>query len=102
MIDPAEGSALIKAKALDLGFLACGMARAGFLEEEAPRLEQWLRGAKHGGMGYMATHFDMRLDPRKLVPGAKTVISLAYNYFTPDKQADPDAPKLSTYAYGRD
>lgn len=98
----AEASVLIKAKAHELGFLACGIARAGFLEEEAPRLEQWLREAKHGDMGYMANHFDLRLDPRKLVPGAKSVVSLAYNYFSPDKQTDPDAPKLSTYAYGRD
>jgi epoxyqueuosine reductase QueG len=92
----------IKAKAHELGFLACGVARAGFLDEEAPRLEQWLRQGRHGEMGYMANHFDLRLDPRKLVPGAKSVISLAYNYFTPLKQEDPEAPKLSTYAYGRD
>ncbi|MCW5899598.1 MAG: DUF1730 domain-containing protein [Flavobacteriales bacterium] len=92
----------IKAMAHELGFLACGVARAGFLEEEAPRLEQWLRQGKHGGMGYMERHFDLRLDPTKLVPGAKSVISLAYNYHTPPRQHDPDAPKLSTYAYGRD
>lgn len=78
------------------------MARAEFLEEEAPRLERWLREGKQGSMGYMANHFDMRLDPRKLVPGAKSVISLAYNYFTESKQVDPKVPKLSTYAYGRD
>ncbi|MCC6910459.1 MAG: tRNA epoxyqueuosine(34) reductase QueG, partial [Flavobacteriales bacterium] len=70
--------------------------------EEAPRLERWLREGKHGEMGYMANHFDMRLDPRKLVPGAKSVISLAFNYYTESKQIDPEAPKLSTYAYGRD
>lgn len=93
---------MIKVKAHELGFLACGIATAGFLEEEAPRLEQWLRQGSHGDMGYMARNFDLRLDPRKLVPGAKSVISLAYNYYTPQKQADPDAPKLSTYAYGRD
>lgn len=92
----------IKAKAHELGFLACGVARAGFLEEEAPRLEQWLREGRQGAMGYMARHADLRLDPRKLVPGAKSVISLAYNYHTPPRQADPGAPKLSTYAYGRD
>jgi epoxyqueuosine reductase len=78
------------------------VARADLLENEAPRLEQWLREDRHGKMGYMANHFDMRLDPRKLVPGAKSVISLAYNYFTEPKQTDPEAPKLSTYAYGRD
>lgn len=92
----------IKAQARELGFLACGVARAGFLEQEAPRLEQWLRQGKHGEMGYMANHFDLRLDPRKLVPGAKSVISLAYNYFTEKEQQDSGAPKLSTYAHGRD
>lgn len=102
MSDPRQRAALIKAKAHELGFLACGLARAGFLEEEAPRLEQWLRQGKHGTMAYMERHFDLRLDPSKLVPGARSVISLAYNYFTPPQQEDADAPKLSTYAYGRD
>ncbi len=102
MSDPRQRAALIKAKAHELGFLACGVARAGFLEDEAPRLEQWLRQGKHGTMGYMERNFDLRLDPTKLVPGAKSVISLAYNYFTPLQQQDPEAPKLSTYAYGRD
>ena len=97
-----SSSKAIKAKAHELGFLACGIARAEFLTEEAPRLERWLREGKQGEMGYMADHFDLRLDPRKLVPGAKSVISLAYNYFSPNKQEDPEAPKLSTYAYGRD
>lgn len=102
MLTPREKAALLKAEAHRLGFLACGVARAGFLEEEAPRLERWLREGRHGEMGWMANHFDMRLDPRKLVPGAKSVISLAYNYHTPGRQVDPEAPKLSTYAYGRD
>jgi epoxyqueuosine reductase len=102
MSDPRQRAALIKAKAHELGFLACGVARAGFLEEEAPRLEQWLRQGKHGTMAYMERHFDLRLDPTRLVPGARSVISLAYNYFTQPQQVDPDAPKLSTYAYGRD
>ncbi len=102
MPTPAERSERIKRKAHELGFLACGVARAGFLEQEAPRLEQWLRHGKHGSMGYMERHFDLRLDPTRLVPGARSVISLAYNYFTPPRQEDPDAPKLSTYAYGRD
>jgi len=102
MPSPREQAETIKAKAAELGFLACGIARAGFLEQEAPRLEQWLRQGKHGAMAYMANHFDLRLDPTKLVPGAKSVISLAYNYHTPPRQQDPEAPKLSTYAYGRD
>lgn len=102
MLTPREKAELLKAEAHRLGFLACGVARAEFLADEAPRLEKWLRESKHGEMGYMQNHFDLRLDPRKLVPGAKSVISLAYNYYTPPKQADPEAPKLSTYAYGRD
>ena len=102
MRTPREKADLIKAEAHRLGFMACGMAKATFLEEEAPRLERWLREGRQGEMGWMGNHFDMRLDPRKLVPGAKSVISLAYNYHTPVKQTDPAAPKLSTYAYGRD
>lgn len=102
MPDARQRSAAIKAEAHRLGFLACGVARADFLAEEAPRLEQWLRQGRHGTMGYMAGHFDLRLDPRRLVPGARSVISLACNYHTPQRQTDPEAPKLSTYAYGRD
>lgn len=95
-------SQLIKEKAKALGFMSCGIAKAGFLAEEAPRLEQWLNQGKHGEMHYMENHFDKRLDPTKLVPGAKSVISLLLNYYSPQKQTDPDAPKLSTYAYGED
>ena len=102
MPDTTVHARSIKAKAEELGFLACGISRAEFLEDEAPRLEQWLRQGKHGNMDYMANHFDMRLDPRLIVPGAKSVISLAYNYHTPLKQEDPEVPKLSTYAFGRD
>ncbi|MBK7754450.1 MAG: tRNA epoxyqueuosine(34) reductase QueG [Flavobacteriales bacterium] len=102
MLSAQEKAVLVKAEAHRLGFLACGIARAGFLEEEAPRLEHWLRQDRHGSMGYMERHFDLRLDPRKLVEGAKSVISLAYNYHTPALQIDPQAPKLSAYAYGRD
>ncbi len=102
MHDARQRTALIKAKAHELGFLACGVARAGFLAHEAPRLERWLREGKHGTMGYMERNFDLRLDPGKLVPGARSVISLAYNYFTEQQQIDPDAPKLSSYAHGRD
>jgi epoxyqueuosine reductase len=102
MRSASEKAAGLKAEAHRLGFLACGIARAGFLEDEAPRLEAWLSERRHGDMGYMANHFDLRLDPRKLVPGAKSVISLAYNYYTQPKQTDHEAPKLSTYAYGRD
>jgi epoxyqueuosine reductase len=94
MRSSAEKAVALKAEAHRLGFLACGIARAGFLEEEAPSLEKWLNEKRHGDMAYMANHFDLRLDPRKLVPGAKSVISLAYNYYTPLEQTDPDAPKL--------
>ena len=102
MLSTRDRSQLIKHKARELGFLACGMARAEFLDEEAPQLERWLRDGRNGDMAYMANHFDLRLDPRKLVEGAKSVISLAYNYHTPDLQQDPTAPRISTYAYGRD
>jgi epoxyqueuosine reductase len=102
MRSASERSAAIKAEAHRLGFLACGIARAGFLAEEAPRLEQWLRQGRHGAMGYMERHFDLRLDPTRLVPGARSVISLAFNYRTTAQQADPEAPKVSTYAFGRD
>ncbi|WP_394341241.1 tRNA epoxyqueuosine(34) reductase QueG [Pedobacter namyangjuensis] len=93
---------MIKAEALRLGFMACGISKAEFLEEEAPRLENWLNNNHHGEMAYMANHFDKRLDPRLLVEGSKSVVSLTLNYFTPQKQADPTAPKISKYAYGED
>ncbi|WP_395803040.1 tRNA epoxyqueuosine(34) reductase QueG [Daejeonella sp.] len=95
-------SQMIKAEAMRLGFMACGISKAVFLEEEAPRLEKWLQNNHHGEMNYMENHFDKRLDPRKLVDGAKSVISLALNYYTDQKQEDPNAPKISKYAYGDD
>lgn len=95
-------TAFIKAEAQRLGFLSCGIAEAGFLEEEATRLEQWLAQNRHGKMQYMENYFDKRLDPRLLVDGAKSVISLLLNYFPPETQKDPEAPKLSRYAYGTD
>ena len=93
---------IIKDKAKALGFLSCGVSKADFLEEEAPKLEQWLRQKQHGKMGYMERHFDKRLDPRLLVPGAKSVVSLLLSYHTDQKQEDPKAPKISSYAYGKD
>lgn len=98
----AKYSQLIKTEALRLGFMACGIAKAEFLEEEAPRLAHWLKNNNHGEMAYMENHFDKRLDPRLLVEGSKSVISLTLNYFTEDKQADVNAPKISKYAYGTD
>ena len=102
MTIPSKHAKLIKEQALALGFLSCGISKAGFLEEEAPRLEQWLRQNHHGQMGYMEQHFDKRLNPTKLVPGAKSVVSLLLNYHTDQTQADPSAPKISSYAYGTD
>ncbi|SDS81434.1 epoxyqueuosine reductase [Mucilaginibacter mallensis] len=95
-------SELIKTEAKNLGFMFCGIAKAEFLEDEAPRLEQWLKKNMHGEMRYMENHFDKRLDPRLLVDGAKSVISLGLNYYSEHKQADPLAPKISKYAYGAD
>ncbi len=91
----------IRRKALELGFNNIGFAKAGFLEEEAGRLENWLKNAYHGKMSYMEHHFDKRLDPRLLVPGAKSVISLSYNYFPAEKQTE-NTYKIAKYTYGKD
>ncbi len=93
---------MIKAEALRLGFMSCGIAKADFLEEEAPKLESWLKKNHHGEMAYMNNHFDKRLDPRLLVDDAKSVISVALNYYTSEKQTEDTAPKISKYAYGTD
>ncbi|MCC6410010.1 MAG: tRNA epoxyqueuosine(34) reductase QueG [Saprospiraceae bacterium] len=93
---------LISSEAHRLGFDFIGFARAEKLDEAAGRLEAWLNQGAHGKMSYMANHFDMRVDPTLLVPGAKTVICLAFNYHNPEKQHDPKAPKISQYAYGED
>ncbi len=95
-------TSLIKTEAKRLGFLSCGISKAEFLQEEAPRLENWLNQNSHGEMQYMENHFDKRLDPTKLVDDSKSVISLLYNYFPEENQKDPKAPKLSKYAYGTD
>lgn len=93
---------LITNKAYELGFFHVGFSKADFLEEEAPRLEKWLNNHYQGEMAYMANHFDKRLDPRLLVDDAQTVISLLFNYYTDQQQRDPEAPKISKYAYGED
>jgi epoxyqueuosine reductase len=95
-------SSFIKNEAQKLGFMFCGIAKAEFLEQEAPRLENWLKKDMHGEMQYMENYFDKRLDPRLLVDGAKSVISLGLNYFTDQEQVDPLSPKISKYAYGSD
>jgi len=92
---------LIKTEAKRLGFLSCGISKAQFLEEEAPRLEKWLNKNRHGQMQYMENHFDKRLDPTKLVKGSKSVISLLLNYF-PEEEQNQNSFKLSKYAYGTD
>lgn len=92
---------LIKDEAQRLGFMSCGISKAGFLEQEAPRLESWLNKNMHGEMAYMENHFDKRLDPTLLVPGAKSVVSLLLNYYPDEKQRE-DTYKISKYAYGTD
>ncbi len=102
MTSTAQYSAIVKATAARLGFQFCGISTADFLEAEAPRLESWLKRGQHGTMDYMARHFDKRLDPRQLVPGAKSVVSLLYNYHNPAQATSADAPRISSYAYGED
>jgi epoxyqueuosine reductase len=94
-------SQIIKAESKRLGFLSCGISKAGFLEEDAARLENWLNQNMNGQMSYMENHFDKRLDPTKLVEGAKSVISLLLNYY-PSELQNPEAYKISKYAYGQD
>lgn len=91
----------IKALALELGFDEVGIAKAEVLSEDAIRLEQWLKAGHHGEMRYMENHFDLRIDPTRLFPGAKSVITFLYNYFPQKKQA-PTLPKVAKYAYGKD
>ena len=91
----------IKSEAKRLGFLSCGISKAGFLEEEAPRLEKWLNNNMHGQMSYMENHFDKRLNPTLLVDGAKSVISLLLNYYPSEFQKE-ESYKISKYAYGQD
>lgn len=97
----AKYSAQIKTEAKRLGFLSCGISRAGFLEDEAPRLEKWLNKNMNGQMQYMENHFDKRLDPTKLVEDSKSVISLLLNYY-PSEVQTANSYKLSKYAYGND
>lgn len=92
----------IKSTASNLGFSFCGIAKAEFLEEEAPRLEEWLQRGYQGKMHYLENHFDKRLDPRLLVPGAKSVITLGYNYFPQQKLPNENTLKIAKYAYGED
>ncbi|MCB9233390.1 MAG: tRNA epoxyqueuosine(34) reductase QueG [Bacteroidia bacterium] len=102
-MDKSAITLLIKEEAQRLGFALTGISKAEFLEEEARDLETWLQEGRHGTMEWMAQHFDKRTDPRLLVEGAKSVISVLHNYFPdPSHQLPADAPKISTYAWGED
>ena len=102
MDDLSYKSSWIKAKAKELGFIAVGFAKAELMKDEGQKLKEWLGLNYHGEMKYLEDHFEKRTDPTKLVSTSKTVISLAFNYYTPKKQNDQEAPKVSIYAYGRD
>jgi epoxyqueuosine reductase len=101
MVATQKYTQAIKAEAKRLGFLSCGISKAGFLDEEAPRLENWLNKNQHGQMSYMENHFDKRLNPTLLVNDAKSVISLLLNYY-PSENQNPESYKISKYAYGQD
>ncbi|MBP6286308.1 MAG: tRNA epoxyqueuosine(34) reductase QueG [Ferruginibacter sp.] len=101
MSNTARHTRVIKTIAADMGFDHCGIAKAHRLEEDARRLENWLNKGMHGTMQYMEDHFDLRIDPSKLVPGARSVITLLFNYF-PAQQQPPGVPKISKYALGND
>ena len=102
MLDKYKLSEIIKSEALSVGFLSCGISKAEFLSEEATKLENWLKSGFNGEMSYMERNFDKRLDPRLLVPGCKSVISLLFNYYTKKKPKKDHEPKISSYAYGKD
>jgi epoxyqueuosine reductase len=102
MLNKQHLTQFIKAKAASLGFSFCGISKAEFLHEEAPRLEEWLKRNYQGKMGYLENHFDKRLDPSLLVPGAKSVISLLYNYYPKQDLAKEGELKIAKYAYGED
>lgn len=101
-IKSAKHKAELYSLAHQYGFDSIGVAKAEFLQEEAPSLEKWLKGNLHGTMKYMENHFDKRLDPRLLHPGTKTVVMLSYNYFPKEKPEELGALKIARYAYGRD
>ena len=101
-MSPSQATQYLKKEAERLGFQACRVAKADFLSAEAPKLDAWLAKGYHGSMAYMENHYDKRLDPRKLVPGAKTVVSLAFNYFPAKDLALDDSPRIAKYAYGQD
>ena len=97
-----RNSQLVKRLAKEIGFSSCGISKARFLHEEEKKFEDWLRQGYQGSMSYLERNFDKRLDPTKLVPGAKSVISLSYNYFPPKKLISENNFIISKYAYGKD
>jgi epoxyqueuosine reductase len=101
LLNTDKNTHLIKHEAARLGFHSCGIAKAVQLDEDAVRLEQWLKKGHQGGMQYMERYFDLRIDPRKLVPGAKSVITLLLNYY-PSQTQQSESPKIAKYAYGTD
>lgn len=101
-MDTGELTRLIKEEAAGLGFDFCGIARAEFLESEAPRLEKWLKQNMCGNMLYMSDHFELRLDPRRYMPGVESVVSLLYNYYNPAPEKENASYRISSYAYGMD
>jgi epoxyqueuosine reductase len=100
-MNASKNTELIQLFSKQLGFDFCGIAKAERLDEDAKRLEQWLNKSMHGSMQYMENHFELRVDPTKLVPGARSVITFMMNYFPSAKQNEK-APKISKYAYGED
>ncbi|WP_439647552.1 tRNA epoxyqueuosine(34) reductase QueG [Chryseolinea lacunae] len=102
MIQQTKRTAFVKATATALGFSFCGISKAEFLKDEAPRVEEWLKRGYHGKMSYLENHFDKRLDPTLLVPGAKSVVSLIYNYAPAKDLAATSELKIAKYAYGED
>ena len=100
-MNKAVNSEFIKHTASELGFDFCGIAKAIQLDDDARRLEQWLNNGMNGSMEYMQNHFDLRINPTLLVPGAKSVITLLLNYF-PAQEQEIDSPKIAKYAYGND
>lgn len=101
-MDKKEITKQVKLRAKELGFMGISIAKAEHMDEEAARLESWLAQNNQGDMSYLENHFDKRVDPTKLVPGSKSVISLMYNYYSEELQEDDSAPKIAMYAYGKD
>jgi epoxyqueuosine reductase len=101
MITKEKYASFIKTTAQSLGFEYCGIAKAERLEDDARRLENWLNKGFQGSMSYMNNYFDLRIDPSKLVAGAKSVITLLLNYY-PGEQQQSSALQISKYAYGKD